>query len=387
MQHRFRQHIDGKLRKWATAHPSALVLTEDRRKRRDEELSIILLDLRASFPISFSPCSSRLPFLSSEQESFEKASLRFDGLMSLLAKVLFSFLPLYGVTTDRSLSIVYEASALLSLFASNNPQLSSSIPHLVQALHPALSTLPSSSFRPDRPEIALESSLSALSLSSTPPHPATRAFFVSLHLLHSHLLPAFTSPAGPATPSSAFSASPSLSSFLPALHSLLAASSLPPPSWRNRTRYHSNPHIAFLLSLYTALVRNSYTSLARLLSSLPPPPSSVSSHLVALHLPPSSFNLLASLLRTSVPALRTHRFWPGVQKAYKFPPDRTAWLAKGLLFEFEVQVEGFVVAKEGKGKKEVESWEEDVVEDEQEERRKEAERRAEEWVKAKKAGA
>lgn len=46
VQQRFRQHIDGKLRKWAAIHPPSLNSTPDQSTRRDEELSIILLDLR-----------------------------------------------------------------------------------------------------------------------------------------------------------------------------------------------------------------------------------------------------------------------------------------------------------------------------------------------------
>ncbi|GAA5854119.1 hypothetical protein JCM8547_008236 [Rhodosporidiobolus lusitaniae] len=338
MQERLRKHIDAKLSNWASTHVGASSSPEQR-KRQDEELGIILLDLR---------------------------KLR-EGITSIRR-------------VDSFAREVYEASALLSLFASNTPQLASSLPHLVLALHPALQGPP-----PPAPSAGLETSLSALSISSSSPDPATRAFFLALHLLHSHLLPASTSSAIPVTPSSASSSSPSLSTFLPTLFSLLSASRLPPPTWKRSTCVHPDPHISLLLSLYTALLRNSYVTLARLLSHLPPPPPSITSHLSALHLP-TSFNPLASLLLSFLPALRANRIFPVVEKAYRFPPDKTGWLARGLLFEFEAAAEGMRETGEGGKEGKAESWE-DEVDEEEEGRRKEAERRAEEWVIARKGGA
>lgn len=91
-----------------------------------------------------------------------------------------------------------------------------------------------------------------------------------------------------------------------------------------------------------------------------------------------------------------------MRKAYRFPPDPTAWLVKSLLFEFEVEMEEREKqgeaeggsdgndARKGGGRTEVsDSWEgDDGLEREGEERtgrearlRAEAERRAEIWVK------
>ncbi|GAA6032591.1 hypothetical protein JCM8097_004831 [Rhodosporidiobolus ruineniae] len=344
VQERFRRHIDDKLRKWAAAHPPARTVTAEHRRRRDEELGIILLDLR---------------------------KLR------------------EGITSSRRMDTfaceVYEASALLSLFASNTPQLASTLPHLVVDLHPALAS--SSSKQASVPSDALASSFADLSIGARPADPAVRAFFLTLHLLHLHLLPAFTAAPIPTTPS-AGSSSPPLSTFLPTLLSLLEQSKLPAPS---TSRKHPDPHIAFLLRLYTALLRSCYISLARLLSSLPPPPSSVIAHLKALHLPTfastssaPTFHPLAALLRLSIPSLRSNRIWPILERAYRFPPDKTAWLGKPLLFEFEAELDG-VGAEEGGGKGGTgESGEDGVDEGEGEGVREEAERRAEEWVAARK---
>ncbi|GAA5826595.1 hypothetical protein JCM11251_002441 [Rhodosporidiobolus azoricus] len=305
VQARFRAHIDEKLRKWAVACPPSSATNAEVRKRRDEELGIILLDLR---------------------------KLR------------------EGITSIRRVDVfaceVYEASALLSLFASNNPQLSSTLPHLVHDLHPSLAGPPLTA----SPIEGLQARISGLSLGSRPPpDPATRAYYLTLHLLHSHLLPAFTSSPFSgvvSTPSSFSSASPPLSSFLPTLLTSLSASSLPPPCCPSHpsSRSHPSPHITFLLQLYTALLRSSYISLSRLLADLPPPPPSAQAHLKALHLP-FSFDPLAALLRTHLPALREKRIWPVVEKAYRLPPMPGAdqvghWIGKGLLFNFEVRVEG-----------------------------------------------
>ncbi|BGP16907.1 hypothetical protein JCM10213_007351 [Rhodosporidiobolus nylandii] len=340
VQARFRRHIDEKLRRWAAAHPPASTTAPEQRKRRDEELSIILLDLR---------------------------KLR-EGITSIRR-------------TDAFACEVYQASALLSLFASNTPQLSSSLPHLVLHLHAQqYSPPPPAASQPDE---ALASNLAALSLTpSSPADAATRAFFLTLHLLHSHLLPAFTSVGTPSTPSAVGSASPPTSAFLPTLNSLLSLCDLPLPAWQDGSRSHTDSHIAFLLSLYTALLRNSYFSLARLLSRVPSPPPAVTAHLSALHLPtPSSsppYNPLAALFLSHAPMLRATRIWPTLEKAYRFPPDPAGWLSGGLLFEFEVRTEGY----EGE-KPKGESWEDD--ENQAEGVWREAARwRAVEWVRGRK---
>ncbi|GAA6002930.1 hypothetical protein JCM10207_001902 [Rhodosporidiobolus poonsookiae] len=340
VQERLRAHIDDKLRRWATAHPPSAVAPEQL-KRRNEELGIILLDLR---------------------------KLR-EGITSIRR-------------CDAFACEVYEASALLSLFASNSAQLSSSLPPLVNDLHPARAFGTLSSPARNEPMATLESAFSGLRVTAAPSDPATRAFYLILHLAHSFLLPAFTGAAqSQSTPSAASPSSPPLCTFLPNLLVHLELAKLPPPSSSNGRRSHPDPHIAFLLALYAALVRNSYASLARLLSALPPPPPSVSTHLKALHLSSSSppFHPLAALLLAALPALRTIRLWPVLDRAYRFPPDPAAWLAGPLLFEFEVrqQARGWDGPREERAVGE--SWE-----DEEEEGEEEAQRRAEEWVRARK---
>ncbi|GAA5925526.1 hypothetical protein JCM1841_006357 [Sporobolomyces salmonicolor] len=318
VQERFREHVADKLRRWRTAYPS-FALDADRRKRCDEELGIILLDLR---------------------------KLR-EGITSIRR-------------IDSFACEVYEASVLLSLFASNYAQLSSSLPHLVLNLHPTFITSSASISTAPAPApgnsgsanpASLTSSLAALSLSNpsrqldTAP---TRAFYLTLHLLHSHLLPAFTSASSALTafPSEASPSHPPLSTFLPTLLSLLLVSHLPSPISlqprpQSTTPQHPSPYIAFLLSLYTFLLRNDYLSLSRLLSPsvLPSPPPPVLAHLTSLGLSSASFNPLQALLHSSVPQLRRARFWPVIEKAYRFPPDQTTWLAGPLLFRFEVEAE------------------------------------------------
>lgn len=228
-----------------------------------------------------------------------------------------------------------------------------------------------------------------LDISPAPDAP-TCAFFLTLHLLHSHLLPAFSTPNTPQTPASSSSAHPPLSSFLPTLFGHLRTLHLPLPTALTPIPQLSDSHIRFLLSFYYALLRNSYTSLARLLSPshLPAPPPAVTALITSLHLPPT-FHPLATLLLTHSAAIRTDRIWPVVQKAYRFPPDPIAWLAKGLLFEFEVEQEERVAGSlERKERKEhvSESWEDgDKEQDGQEARLAEAARRAEAWVAESKA--
>ena len=208
---------------------------------------------------------------------------------------------------------------------------------------------------------SIASRLADLTLSS--PHksasadPAHRAFFVTLHLLHSSPLPAESaasqSVAGRETIAS--SGTPPASLFLPAFETALSANRLPIPAKRTLSSgtegrphsHHPDPHLDFLLRLRVALEANSYADLATNLLSLeaiPPPPPSVLAHLKELHLSSPSrqqkrFDPLATLLQTFVPHLRQNRIWPVVQRAYRFPPDPTEWLGSVLLFEFEVELE------------------------------------------------
>ena len=250
-----------------------------------------------------------------------------------------------------------------------------------------------------------------------------RAFFVTLHLLHSSLLPAESaasqSVAGRETIAS--SGPPSASAFLPALEEALSANRLTVPAERALSSetegrpysHHPDPHLDFLLRLRVALEANSYADLATNLLSLeaiPPPPPSVLAHLKELHLSSPSrqqeqFNPLATLLQTFVPRVRQNRIWPVVQRAYRFPPDPTEWLGSVLLFEFEVELEVLEderargeEEKVGGGARRVgqvaEDWDAEQVEDEaergargaaQRERvRTEAARRAAAWVVARK---
>lgn len=217
----------------------------------------------------------------------------------------------------------------------------------------------------------VETRLAELSLSCSSngaAGPAHRAFFVTLHLLHSHLLPSASSgPRSVATSESNASSTvaggpPPASSFLPAFEAAVAASGLathfPPPrgldlpvdsSGRPYSR-HRDPHLDFLLRLRVALEDNQYSDLASNLLSLaaiPSLPPSVLAHLKALHLSTRDrrgeeqehFHPLATLLQTFVPRVRQNRIWPTVQRAYRFPPDSTEWLGSALLFEFEVELE------------------------------------------------
>ncbi|BGP48857.1 hypothetical protein JCM10450v2_004734 [Rhodotorula kratochvilovae] len=254
---------------------------------------------------------------------------------------------------------------------------------------------------------SLDDALARLSLSSAAaPDPDTRAFFISLYLLHAYLLPAFASHLSPATPSAASPAHPPLSTFLPTLFSLLRASSLPLPSALYPRPAHPSTHITHLLSLYRALLALSSPSLARLLSpsALPPLPPHLRALLAALHLPPS-FHPTGALLAAAVPRVR-ERLWEVARRAYRFPPDPVRWIARGLLFEVEVEAEEREAAEgEGRGgagamgtegRGEVRgSWEDeaddagaegDVAEGVRVRVREEAERRAEVWVKDRLSG-
>lgn len=209
---------------------------------------------------------------------------------------------------------------------------------------------------------SIASRLADLSLSS--PHQgastdsAHRAFFVTLHLLHSSLLPAESaaSPSVAGGETSASSGPPPVSSFLPAFEAALSAARLKTPSTRSAPSsvtegrpysHHPDPHLDFLLRLRVALEANAYADLAAnffSLEAIPSPPASVLAHLQELHLsnpsrPEERFNPLATLLQTFVPRLRQNRIWPVVQRAYRFPPDPTEWLGSVLLFEFEVELE------------------------------------------------
>ncbi|GAA5952806.1 hypothetical protein JCM3765_002970 [Sporobolomyces pararoseus] len=372
IQERFRNHISEKLKRWSQTHPIG-ALSPDL-KRRNEELGIILLDLR---------------------------KLR-EGIHSIRR-------------IDGFACEVYEASVLLSLLASNQAQLLSSLPHLVTVIHPALA-------RDD-----ITTSLSALSVSSNPgkacsaPSQAVRSFYLTLYLLHSHLLPAFTTSSALPTSSapSTTTSNPPLSTFLPTAFSLLSLSSLPqPPTLRPSTASSSttalkstlNPYITFLLQLHLALIHSSLSTVSKLFSPLPPPPSPISAHFDSLVSSSSSLkeslapNPLALMLKESIPQLRERFYKSVIEKAFRFPPDPTEWLSEWLLFDFEVEIErklglnGLVErateeTKSSKGIKEdiAESWEEEAEDDMfeirgKEEVKKEAERRAVQYVELKKKG-
>ncbi|GAA5977181.1 hypothetical protein JCM5350_003248 [Sporobolomyces pararoseus] len=369
IQERFREHIGEKLKKWSQTHRFDL-------KRRNEELGIILLDLR---------------------------KLR-EGIHSIRR-------------IDSFACEVYETSVLLSLLASNQAQLLSSLPHLVTIIHPALA------------QDDLTTSLSTLSVTSTPAQapsarsPAIRSFYLTLYLLHSHLLPAFTTPSALSTTPSAttsMSSHPPLSTFLSTTVSLLSLSSLPqPPALRSSTPNSSiksprsipDPYVTFLFELHLALLHSSLPTVSKLLSSLPPPPSTISVHFDSLvNSPPSTNdspapNPLALLVRDSIPQLRERFYKTVIEKAFRFPPDPVEWLSEWLLFDFEVGIEtkmsligtaseGVVEekVKRSKGNKgEVtENWEEESEEEAFERRGqdevlgKEAQRRTTEYVKLKK---
>ncbi|GAA5987955.1 hypothetical protein JCM10908_007289 [Rhodotorula pacifica] len=325
VQEQFRDHIAQKLHKWALAAPRI-------RASRQEELGTILLDFR---------------------------KLR------------------EGVTSARRVDAfaceVYEASVLLALANGNEPQLSSSLPHLVTSLYPAFLLANQSYSSPEDDDVSTRMGELSLSSAAAPDpgaaaaDPAHRAFFVTLHLLHSSLLPAESAPRLGATESSA---SPPPSGFLPAFEAAVAANRLsapssfsaavPPATAASAIPYstHPDPHLAFLLRLRLALSTKAYSTLSSsllCLSSLPPLPPRISSHLDGLHFSSSSsgFRPLAAMLRKFVPRLRENRIWPVVKRAYRFPPDRTEWLGSVLLFELEVEFEVEQLEleeKEGDGK-------------------------------------
>ncbi|GAA6010409.1 hypothetical protein JCM11491_006309 [Sporobolomyces phaffii] len=359
IQERFRDHIADKLRKWAQTHSRP---TRDvDLKRKNEELGIILLDLR---------------------------KLR-EGIHSIRR-------------VDTFACEVYESSVLLSLVASNQAQLLSSLPHLVTVIHPALA-------RDDVSNAMSSLSVSPATKAARPrPSPATRSFYLVLHLLHSHLLPACASRTSSIT-------QPPLSTFFPALLSLLALSSLPlPDSCRIHARSSTTSPgpapqdscVEFLLEIHLALVHSSLATLSTLFASLPAPPAPVSTHLASLvtdsaSVPHPPTNPLALVLAGAIPALREAGFARVVDKAFRFPPDQPAWLAKWLLFEFEVRLERerHVSSPGSNGRDEargpgrerrtvVENWEEgDVGQDDgnvEESIKREAERRAVEYVTLKK---
>ncbi|GAA5863914.1 hypothetical protein JCM3774_004416 [Rhodotorula dairenensis] len=324
VQEQYRTHIQAKLKTWATGPRG--------RATEQQELGTILLDFR---------------------------KLR------------------EGVTSSRRVDAfaceVYEASILLALANANEPQLASSLPHLVLSLYPsylAAVKAPSSSLAHASARVrALDDSdvstrLASLSLPSSPSNgaadPAHRAFFVTLHLLHSSLLPSESAPPrSPATSESsnatttAAGGPPPASTFLPAFEAAVAANrlALPRPPRQDSPRpysRHQDPHLDFLLRLRVALEDNQYSDLASTLLSLaavPSAPPAVLAHLETLHLSTRNrperdeFQPLATLLQTFVPRLRQNRIWPVVQRAYRFPPDPTEWLGSVLLFEFEVELE------------------------------------------------
>ncbi|GAA5931516.1 hypothetical protein JCM3775_006875 [Rhodotorula graminis] len=368
VQERFRKHVADKMSRWSTAHPAGR--GAQLRNLRKQELGIILLDFR---------------------------KLR-EGILS-------------SRRVDPFAREAYTASVLLSVYANNDPQLSSSLPHLVQALHAQPSRPHPVASTPVPATASLDAALAHLSLSSAnSPDPDERAYFIALYLLHAHLLPAFTTVSASATSPATSSPSAPLSSFLSALFALLQSSDLPPPASLYPRPRHSSPHIEHLLLLYHALLRPSSASLARLFSSshLPPLPPRVAALAHTLHLP-SSFHPTSALLRRAAPRVRDALLWPAVRRAYKFPPDPVAWVASGLLFECEVEGE-MVEEDEGRDDRgggpaqgagahgragEVRgSWEDEADEADapaQDERgrriREEAGRRAEAWVRERLVGA
>ncbi|GAA5934664.1 uncharacterized protein JCM15063_003037 [Sporobolomyces koalae] len=317
VQERFRDYIRDKLNAWSAAYPLG---TRPRDlQRRNEELGIILLDLR---------------------------KLR-EGIHSIQR-------------VDAFASEVYEASVLLSLVASNHAQLSASLSHLVTVIHP---TLASSD---------LATSLSSLSVSTRParprPCPATRSFYIALHLLHSHLLPACTSLTPTVSSASVTSTHAPLASFLPALLALLDLSSLPhPPTIRPSSLHHHpddgpppDPSITFLLALHLAFIRSSVSTISTICSSLPLPPRTIIQH--AQDLFPSRLgtvppNPLALILKDALPGFRESVWNNLVKRSFRFPPDRTTWLSKWFLFEFEIEIEQQLYGVVGKVLVEEEDWE------------------------------
>jgi len=211
----------------------------------------------------------------------------------------------------------------------------------VQALHPRLDRLEPVASTSTGAPANLDVALANLSLApADSPGPDERAYFISLFLLHAHLLPAFTSTSTSSTPSSASASSAPLSAFLPALFALLRSSDLPPPTSLYPRPQHTSPHITYLLALYHALLRLSSASLARLFSPahVPPLPPAVAALARTLHLP-SSFHPTSALLRRGAPRVRDALLWPPLRRAYKFPPDPVDWVARGLLFQCEVEGE------------------------------------------------
>ncbi|GAA5844779.1 hypothetical protein JCM9279_002917 [Rhodotorula babjevae] len=292
VQERFREHVAAKMTRWSTAHPAGR--SAEARKQRMQELGIILLDFR---------------------------KLR-EGILS-------------SRRIDSFACEAYTASVLLAIYASNDPQLSSSLPHLVQALHSRPSRADSVASTSTAPPASLDTALAHLSLApADSPSMDERAFFISLFLLHAHLLPAFTTLATPSTPSTTSTSSNPPSSFLPTLFALLRSSDLPPPTSLYPSPQHPSPHITHLLALYHALLRPSSASLARLFSPahVPPLPPTVAALARTLHLP-SSFHPTSALLWRAAPRVRDALLWPPLRRAYKFPPDPVEWVAHGLLFE------------------------------------------------------
>lgn len=233
---------------------------------------------------------------------------------------------------------------LLSIVASNQAQLLSSLPHLVTVMHPALA------------QNGLSTSLASLSISSgaTPaqsiPSPETRSFYLALHLLHSHLLPAFAAPSAP-TSIAATPSHPPVSTFHTTLFSFLALSSLPRPDSATSRSSLREPFVPFLLAVHSAFIRSSYATISTLLSQIPQPPSSVKTRIASLlsiestgssatsRLSTSAPNPFALLLRGAVPQLRESCYKSIIERSYRCPPDPSDWLSKWLLFEFEVRLE------------------------------------------------
>ncbi|GAA6061330.1 hypothetical protein JCM10212_003220 [Sporobolomyces blumeae] len=370
VQERLREHISEKLKRWRNNY-TAKALSADETKRRDEELGIVLLDLR---------------------------KLR-EGITSIRR-------------VDAFACEVYEASVLLSLVASNEAQLSSALPHLVTVLHPALASS-TTTLSAEIANLSIDDGNRARGLRSA----ATRSFFLVLHLFHSHLVPAFAS-----SSASSHSSAPSISLFLPTLLSLLSLSRLPPPTSlrpalpSDRRLESENaprpglpstrdpPYVSWLLSLRRAFVENSFSSLSRLLTThvpAPPPETTafLSDHLVGSGSPYSTttLNPLALVLSLSkadsISKWRTRHAQQVVERAYKFPPDRTdqPWVAKWLLFEFEVEVEtardrsnrpASRIGQEGTGRVVHETWDDDSDDERDDDLvRNEAQRRSTEWIK------
>jgi len=183
-----------------------------------------------------------------------------------------------------------------------------------------------------------------------------------------------------------------------------------PTSPPSSTAIQIDPSITFLLNLHLAFIHSSHSTISTLFSTLPPTPAAITAHfrsLLDLSTKSTPPNPLALLLKDSIPQLRENSYRSTIEKAFRFPPDPSEWLSKWLLFDFEVRAEkdlglfneveknksNAAVSNRSKAKSVdvVDSWEENAeaigLEEEEDVDlliRKEAERRATEFVRLKK---